>query len=347
MALSDWVNEDFEGALACARTAQPGQLYRDSLLMVIRHVSNVDPSRALTLANEMATNSEQRQIFSLIFSNVSATNLLDSVPPGEEHDLALRALASAETGSDPKAALDWAQTLGDTNDRALATEISLTGMAAQDPRRAINLATQSLTGEGFDHVVRASLIQMLPADPQTVGQITTQLPPGPLQTEMALDVARALASQQTETALAWLPSLPTTELRQQALNNVLDVWVGHSLAEASTYVAQMPAGDDQDAAVRHLSHAFGFADPTQAMQWVDTLPTDSAQRAAVVNIVSGWAEQDPVAATLWSQNLPADNPVRMDSLRGAYSYWQLTDASAARAFALSLPPSEQQQLAQQ
>jgi len=348
--LALWLDEDLEGALAYVRGLPQSAQYNEGLFMVLERIGRSDPERAVTLASEMANTSEQLQIYSALFGQMArrdlttAVNILALTPAGEGRDNALHAVASAWAERDVNAALNWAQSLTDTNERSTALEISLSTLAGQDPQRAFTLAAQSLNGEALERVATAGLKQMLQNDPQTVSELVARLPSGEMQTQVTLDVARVLTAQQPETALAWLPSLPSGQLRQAALNNVLDLWQAQNPADAALYVSQMPAGADQDSAISHLSHALGVTNPTDALQWAGSLPDDSARDAAVVNIVSGWAEHDPAAATLWAQNLTTDNPMRLAAMRGAYSYWELTDASAAMSFANSLPQAEQLRL---
>ncbi|HEX3800315.1 MAG TPA: hypothetical protein VH413_16595 [Verrucomicrobiae bacterium] len=352
-AFARWLDDDVEGALGYVRGMGQGPQYDEALFMVLKRISKKDPARALSLAGEMATTAEQREIYHPLmvqmasYNLLAAVDLIPTIPAGESRDNAISTVASMWSDKDSNAALAWAQSLSDDAERKIALEVCACSLASEDPQHAFSVATESLSGDALERVADIGLQRMLQTNPEAASKIVPQLPEGELQLHVAMNVARALANEGTDTALAWLPSLPAGPVRQAALNNVLDIWQQQNPADAAAYVAQMPAGDDQNAAVAHISHALGAADPDYAMQWIQTLPSDDARRAAVENIVSGWAEHDPAGATLWAQGLPADSPNRIEVLRSAYSYWQLIDAHEAAAFAASLPAADGQQLAGQ
>ena len=82
--------------------------------------------------------------------------------------------------------------------------------------------------------------QLKTIDPAQAGKVVQLLPPGETQTHAALDIARAMADQKPASAMEWVAALPSAELRQLALHNVLDVWLAAAPAAASAFVVDMP-----------------------------------------------------------------------------------------------------------
>lgn len=345
--LTQWFEQAPEAALAYVQKMSRGAEYTEGLFIVLSGLGKSDPERAVTLAGEMAGTHEDRMIYRVLFDQIargdlaSALAYLPLAPVGEARENALRTLSAAWSEKDMVGALNWAEALGEAGDRTAALEPALAALAKEDPRRMFDLALKYLSGDALERTVATGLKQLTLTDPSAAGQVISQLPAGPWQTQAAFDVAHALADQQPETAFAWLKTLPPGELQQAVLNKVMDLWSASNPADASQYVAHMAAGADQDAAASRLAQRLANTDRPDAIRWVNGLESESARNAALVSIASGWAQSDPAAATRWAGTLASDNPARAEAMRGALSYWVMTDAVAAANFASSLPAAEQ------
>ena len=160
-----------------------------------------------------------------------------------------------------------------------------------------------------------------------------------MQQNSALVVARALAAQDPAAAVNWLLTLPAN-MQLVALNSTLDVWLKQDAPAAGNYIAEIPAGAVQDAAVRQFAENWAEKDPAAAVNWAGSLSNASAQDAAVISLASGWARIDPAAAVHWTAGLPTDDPARAEALKGAYSYWELADKTAAENFLETLSAAD-------
>ena len=345
--LRQWWAHNPEAALAYVQKMSPSAEYTQGLLFVLENLGQKDSKRALTLARDMATTSEQRAIYNILFDQLAradihnALDLLELVPVGESHDLALRSLTTVWAEQDLDALLQWAKDSTNTADKALAFETALSVLSNKDPRHAIDLAEQFLKDDVLNRVLADSLRNLTADDPLAASEIVSRLPAGSVQSAAALDIARALTQLSPEKALAWIKTLPAGDLQQLALNNALDIWGKKDPAGAKEYVLQMPPGADQDSAARHFGSQLAALDPMDAIQWAQTLTSDSARNAALVSITSGWAKTDPEAASRWAMTLDAESPARGESLRAALSYWALQDPSAAGSFVQTLPQVDQ------
>jgi hypothetical protein len=345
--LAEWFERNPEDALTYVRNMpRGGAEYTEALFIVLSGLGKKDPSRAVSLAREMATTREQQAIYSVLFDQVvrtdihTALGLIEQVPEGESRNNALRALAVGWADHDVLAALDWAKGLNNPRARATAVEATLIIRAKRDPRRTVDLAQQFLTGDALDRTLTEAMKNLIEQDPRAAGEVVMRLPDGGVKTRATLDVVRALAAEQPATALAWIKSLPPGQLHQLALNNVLDFWSANDPQSAGEYVAQMPEGPDQNAAATHFAKNFGAADPSKAVRWAESLK-GSARTTALVSLASGWAQKDPSAATRWAVALPIDNPARADAIKDALSYWFLQDYEAARDFLNNLAQHDQ------
>ena len=117
------LTKDLEGALAYVRGMPQGAQYDEGLFMVLQSVKG-DPERAITLAREMATTREQRQVYSALFAQIAQADMKEALKAleltltGEGRDNELRAVASAWADKDVNATLEFGRnTNGYANER--------------------------------------------------------------------------------------------------------------------------------------------------------------------------------------------------------------------------------------
>lgn len=169
---SEWFARKPDAALEYLRGLPPGPEYTTGMLLALTDVGKKDPSRALLLAQELATNDEQRVVYSVLFDTFARRNLrdaeqlLDEAPPGSARDGAIRALAARWTDDDMDAALAWAQQLKDPSDHASAVETVLFSLAALDPWRALDIAARDLDGEPLERTVARVMQRLGELDPE-------------------------------------------------------------------------------------------------------------------------------------------------------------------------------------
>ncbi|HEV2694949.1 MAG TPA: hypothetical protein VG347_18795 [Verrucomicrobiae bacterium] len=344
-SFSEWFQHDREAALDWLRQMPPGNEYTQGLFIALPAICKSDPQRALVLAASMATTHEQMAVYNVMFDQLAKDNLaaaagwVQSVPAGEARENALRTVADNWNRNDSAGALDWAKNLEDAGERTSATESVLTMLAATDPQRAADLASQNLSGEALNRVLQKSLANLATVNPQAAADAVSKLPAGETQTATAIAVARALAAADPAAAIAWLQTLPA-ETQPVALNNTLDLWLQQDAGAAGKYVSELSAGSAQDAAVSHLAESWAEKDPAAAIAWAAGLSAGPAQNAAIISLTSGWARSDPAAAVRWTAELPADNAARSEALKGAYSYWEMADATAAATYLGGLSESD-------
>lgn len=245
--LRDWTAEDPEAALEFVRQLPPGAEHTAGVLLVLDALGRIEPERALAVARDLASNRDERAFYNSLFAQLAATDpaaavaRLPLVPRGDARERAVRALSDTWAAADVVAALAWAQDL-DPVDRPLAMEAVLMAMAPNDPRRAIDLARENLTGPALDRTLITAIGALALRDPRAAATIVISLPPGETQAMVAFDVARALAARAPGEALAWMQTLPAGPMQRSVLNNILEVWATQDAAAAGQYVAQLPAG---------------------------------------------------------------------------------------------------------
>ncbi len=340
---AEWYKRDPEAALTYLRLMPRGNEFNTALFSVLEDIGQQNAERALALAQELATNSEQRVVYNILFDQFArqdfqqAVQWLDQVPPGEGRINAARALAARRAQEDLDAALAWAQSLDDPADRGPAIESVLFDLTEIKPWQAFEVAVRNLNGDELERTLSLILNELKTIDPDKAAALVQMLLPGETRTHATMGLVRAMSERDPYAALDWTHTLPSDELRQLALHNVLDVWLAAAPDEASAFVSGMTAGPEQDQAAAYLAENLAGSDPAAAMTWVRELPNDSARLAANVGLASGWAKTDPAAAADWASSLPADKPQRTEAMDAALSYWVLADVPAAVQYVRGLP----------
>lgn len=316
-----------------ARSAAAGEKNTDRRA-ALETLGRADPDRALAVARELILTRDEQAFYNSFFAELAAhdpaaaVSKLVRVPAGDARERALRAVADTWAAKDLPVALAWAQKL-EAGDRAVAVEAVLVVMAASDPRRALKLGRENLSGAALERVLTTALPALAVSDPRATAALVGSLPPGETQTAAAFEVVRALAAQSPAEALAWMGTLPAGPAQRAVLNNILDVWVAQDASAAGGYVAQMPAGPARGAAVEYVAGLLAKVDPPGAARWARALATASERNRAVIMISSTWAQRDPVVAAQWVMAETSGSP---DALRGVLSYWTLRDPAAAHAW---------------
>lgn len=341
---TEWRSADFDAAFAYLESMPRVSEFTSALVDALRDLAARDVTQALARAATLATNAEQRVVYSVLFNTFAtqdlhrATGLLDLVQETKARDAAIRAVMSRWADRDVNGALAQAQALELRDDRDAAIETALFTLSVQDPWRALDVAAKELDGAALERSVSHVMRRLGEVEPEQAARIVNLLPSGETQAHIAFDLARALAAVDPRATVKWIEMLPTREMSQQALHNVLDLWSATAPDEATLYVGAMPRGENQDHAAEHLAVLLAEKSPVAAERWADSLSSASAKQSALVGVANGWARHDAPAAARWAVTLPMNSPARNEAIYSAISYWVLTDAASATAFAQALSP---------
>jgi hypothetical protein len=338
-----WLARDPAAALTYVRSLPTGADRAQAVTLLIETTAEQDIGRALTLARELVTSREEAAIYSPLFARlaredpaVAATRLAE-VAAGPARENAVRALTDAWMRRDANAALAWAAQLA-SDDRPFAFESAAAVLANDDPLRAIELAQKNLAGPALDRTLTRALHRLTETDPPAAAAIVALLPAGDTQMLAAVEVARALATQNISGALAWIETLPAGRTRQVALTNVLTTWAARDATSAGNYVREMAPGSAQQAAAAEVAATLARANVPAAIDWAQSLPQNGARVDALTRIADAWAQRDPAAASRWVADQAAGGAtVPPQALAYTLSYWVLKDAGAAQEFVRTLP----------
>jgi hypothetical protein len=222
--LTEWASRDPEAALAYVRTMKIGPEHTDGILIVLQAIGRTDPDRAILLANDMVKDSEQAAIYNSLFSAAAAIDVsralrtFNFVPEGEGRDNALRALTGKWAATDAQACLDWANGLANERERDIARESTIDALVKTDPTKAIALAQENLAGDDREQICSTAIRRLCERNPEAARDAFAQLDADSQQPFTTMEVARALAGKDLNSAIAWAESLPEGASRDAAVN---------------------------------------------------------------------------------------------------------------------------------
>ncbi|MEO0971644.1 MAG: hypothetical protein AAFX85_01015 [Pseudomonadota bacterium] len=212
----------------------------------------------------------------------AAAFLTRLAPSAQQFDAALQQLASKWARSEPYAALAWAQSLPEVQQRKALP--SVLGTLAQHDVLAATDMVATLSGKARGDALR--------------------------------QVALRYAQQQPAQAMAWLGRFEGEAGYFTSVQSVAMAWLQNDPRAAVSAVSSRLEGDQLSNVVPNLMSQWTRQDPAAASAWVDQLPSE-IQAQSAQHVVSEWARRDPSSAVRWAADF--DGPTRDQVLSMALS----------------------------
>jgi hypothetical protein len=372
--LDAWAELDPDGAFAWLERADGQDVPQFGA--AFSTLASVDPGRMLDLVDTFPANI-QRTARMTAFQSLaeqdlqSALLLYESMPPGQDKDSAVQAIAHAYGRQDPEAALAWARELSPSVSRT-AMAMALQGLASQNVERAIDFVIAEIDSVGQANGVTAatnlslilSLTSSLDVDFGRVAdkliEIQNPLMPTLLSgaisnwsrndSAAALDwtianaerldpravtsLAQQMSMQDATLATSTLDRLPPAQ-RGGWLEGIAAGLARNDVDAALNLVQRYRGQPGYDAAYANVAGAMAQFDPVRAANMLSNAPESQARLSAAFNVARQWTSQDPVAAARWATEFP-DEQVRRQALTIVAQTWATQDAAAAKDWMLGL-----------
>jgi hypothetical protein len=196
------------------------------------------------------------------------------LPEGGFARQAFRQVASVWGQKDLAAALAWVRQLPDNRNKTEAQNaIALQAADKKEARTALDLAMH--------------------------------LPSGPERDRLLQYAALQWATNDRESAAAWVNQLRDDDLKSKILGRIAIDWGIHDPPRAAVFAAsRIPAGDSQDEAVVNIVRLWGGRSPDQAATWVERFSESELRCAAMESLIEVWGKNDLVTAGHWLNRLP-------------------------------------------
>jgi hypothetical protein len=280
-------------------------------LAAYQELAKRDPAQALSQLAQMAPGSLQqaayRDVFRVLGRSLNPAQVQSAVndlPPGPQHDAALRGLVAGWSTVDPQDALNFVINLPSGNAALLQSTLLNVAMSAQQPALAAQFVNP---------------IQDPAARDAAIAAIAPIWGAGPNKDPAA--------------ALDWLSQVATGDTYDQAVSSVFTYLSKQDPATAASLLNKVTDPAAQQQVITMVANSWGSTDPQAALTWAQTLP---APAATLNSIVSSWAKTDPNAALAFVQN-SADPSAYLSSAPALAKAVAASDPQDALAFAENLP----------
>ncbi len=338
--LAVWGEQQPEAALDWVKS-QPDGTWRNALIVgLFTNWAAKNLAAATTACQQLPDGVAKEKAWESVLGRrittdpAAAADDVKNLPAGDFRQKAMVELGQHWADTDPPAALAWAQSLGSGAELVAALNQIVTRWARQDPAAASQFAEQhpELSGAALGGIATAwfqrdfnattNWIARLPEgekknaaqlalgepwaqnDPKGMAAYALGLPIGEVQTQFLTAACRQLARGDLPGTVEVLQPLADAALRLRLLEQAARSCDLPHLDPAAKQIAALPAGDDQQAAIKGLLSNWTAADPEAAINWLGSFPETNAQPEKMQSVLQSWAQTEPAAAAQWLAKLP-------------------------------------------
>jgi predicted nucleic acid-binding Zn-ribbon protein len=281
-----------------------------------------DLDAAATASGQLPEDATKERVSEIILNEriaetpAAAADVITNLPPGDFRQKAIADLGQHWGSNDAPAALAWAQTLTSEAESSNAIGQIIGSWARNDFAAATNGIAGLPDGNKKISALLALAEPWAQQDAQDLATNALALPAGEVQTAWLTAACRRLAVRDFAATAELLRPLPDAALRQSLLEQAARNCDLPHLDEAATYVAAMPADDDQKAAIKGLLACWTTNDPEAALNWLCAFSQTNSQAEPIQSVIRTWSQAEPAAAAKWLANVPA--PTASDEITSAF-----------------------------
>ncbi|GAA5484083.1 hypothetical protein [Haloferula sargassicola] len=270
------------------------------------------------------------------WAKIDPLGALDYATENIDHPFARDTILATWAASDPQGAIAWARTNHEGDGANPLMVGVIRGLAASDPTLASQLMTEmpysrergealaavlpqmleqgadvakswisSLEDERLrDGAVRRLADQLMRTDPADAAHWLAANP-GQESGRGIDDAVTAWADQDKEGALAFYESLPSGDMRSNALRGLTNQMATENPREAAQFLDRNSADADDRVYQQFVWHAFR-GDPEVAVNYIGHIQDGRQQSRMYRRMLDGWMQRDFNSATAWmtSNDLP-------------------------------------------
>ena len=303
---NDWAARDLVAATTACQQLPDGIAKAKAWEGVLSRRIAKDPASAAEDVKNLPLGGYRQKAIAELCQRWAGTNSLvwaQSLPSEAERVLAFNQVVANWAHQDPQAALQFADQHPELSGEALGEMAE--ALAKTDWTAATNWVANLSEGEKKDKALMAMSGTWVQSDPKGMATFALSLPAGAAQTHYLTAASRPLAMRDLPGTVELLMPLSDAALRQRLLEQAGRGGDPLHLNQAAKYISAMPAGEDQQAAIKGLLSSWTSADPESAVNWLGAFPETNAQPKLVSSVIKAWAQREPAAVAKWLANLPA------------------------------------------
>jgi hypothetical protein len=303
--------------------------------------ASVEPARALAVAEKLDGNLAQMMRSSALM-NLAGTDPLaalryaENLGPGPEREQALSAAARGYAREDPEAALAWVRSLQPPSPGLLGTVI--TSLAREDPDRAIDLLF-GISSLNEQMSVLQPLVRNRILSAERTGRIADRLAASPRQRPALQMLTNVWAEREPEAALSWLLANPE-RAPSSSFGHAAGGLARDNPDKAIAYMNRIP-NEARDAWLSGLAVGYAQNDPQAAASWIVQHRGQPGYDEAAAQISAQSARYDPLgAAALVATIDMRAAPAGVGAAANVAAQWSRQNPRAAADWALDLNHDE-------
>jgi len=301
-----WASKDLAAATSACQQLPEGTAKDKAWELILGRRIETDPASASQYVTNLPAGDYRQKAIEALCNNWAGTNALEwaqSLSSPTERDAALNKIVIHWAHQDPSAASEFARQHPELSGAVLG-EIA-TAWFRRDVSATTNWVANLPEGEKKDAVLLSLVTPWLQRDPKGMATYALTLPAGETQTGYLTVACQQLGMRDFPGTVELLKPLTDDTLRHGLLEQAARNHDLPHLDSAAKYIAAMPAGEDQKAAISGLLSNWASADPAAAINWLGAFPETNAQPELVQSIVRSWSETEPAAVAKWLTNSPA------------------------------------------
>ena len=258
--------------------------------------------------------------------------------------LFLREIAESWACHDPAAALAWAKSLADPDERKeaqrLVPEKAMNSLSWQDPEEALRQLEELPVGAVRDKAVGAISSALARRDPERAVQWIFSLPDDPVRSNAVAKLVSDFNFANTNASAQLLAKLTVATLRDECLANIAVHSAGADPQRALGQAAQVSESGCRAQVILRIVQQWAERDPPAAVAYAAALPSDQARNCLYGDIAGQWVTNDPGRAIAWAAHVP--NTQHPYPLVAALRAWVRDAPETAADYAGTIPPGDLQ-----
>ncbi len=244
---------------------------------------------------------------------------------------------------DPKAAIDYLNTVSNPNDRNNLMGVIASNWGKVNPTEALAWVDDNVTGQAHDKTVLSLLNQLSQTDPAQAATLLDHLPAG-MQDQGIAQIANNWAMQDLKGAMGWVQGLPEGANPNAAIKqlevSLINTLTNADPAQAAAYVQTIQGNPLYGRLVEQVAANWVGSDPQAAMTWAQSLPMDQGGYNAVLQVITQYTNKDPQAAWNLATGLP-EGQLRDQTMNNVFGKWVARDPAQAANLLPNLPDALQ------
>jgi hypothetical protein len=373
-----WAEHDLPAARKAMAKISEDSKRKDATAGMIETLSESDPMQAFELVKTTETYSNPVET---LFENwvekdpEEAASHAAKLPRGFQRQAAIRAVALRWAESNLENALQWAESLPESDMNGVAgygygTPVALivANWMDRDPDSALRwIKEQSLDSRKARLLAASSMeVTFKTGNPMLSAQLALMLQPGEsrinalgnlmrwwsdtdldgairwandqsddIQAETMPLLAGRLASLDPEKALNFASGLGDT-VRAEAMKQVISQWAFRDPAAAAEWLQNQPQNAEQ---LKQVAYEWAQRDVRAATKWINSLEDGAAKDQALSYVASQFQSTNPLVAVAWIAGI-GDEQKRTEAYEDAVDLWLIFDPAAARKWLRTAPLTE-------